>query len=261
MLWILLFGFGACVGSFLNVLIHRLPRENSIVRPGSKCPACEVPIRYYDNIPILSYIFLRGRCRNCGARISIRYPIVEAMAGALLVLGYLKFGLSPKMGINLLLALSLLAVAFIDLEHQLIPNEISLPGIVLGFGLSFFLEGKEWWEAPLSSLIGGISGATALWVIRFLHMKISGIEGMGLGDVKLIAMIGAFLGWQALPSLLFISAFSGLLIGGGIILLTRKAARTPIPFGTFLAAGTITYIFLEAEIIGILLGLRSWIIY
>jgi len=237
MIWICVAGLGACFGSFLNVVIYRLPRERSIVWPGSSCPACGAAIRWYDNVPIFSFLVLRGRCRHCKTKISFRYPAVEASALAITLLVYWLFGLTFAALTTLFLTLLMVAVAIIDVEHMVIPDELSLGGIVLGLGFSFLPKGVT----PLEALIGGAAGAAVLGGIRWVHMKISGVEGMGLGDVKLAGAMGAFLGWRPMPLVFFISAVSGLLVGGGYILIRRRGARTPIPFGAFLALGTVLY--------------------
>lgn len=244
MIWACLGAFGACLGSFLNVVIYRLPLDKSIVYPGSSCPSCGKPISWYDNIPIFSYIILLGKCRNCGTGISIRYPLVEAAAMGLTLLVYWRFGLDGQYGqaaIALILSLGMLAVALIDLDHMIIPDELSIGGIVVGLGLSFVPGGVD----PIPAVIGAVAGSGSLWLLRWGHMKLSGVEGMGLGDVKLAGTIGAFLGWYALPMVLFMSAITGLIAGGGVILFTKKGGRTPIPFGTFLALGTVVYVMAE----------------
>jgi len=233
--------FGLCLGSFLNVIIWRLPREKSIVFPGSSCPACGSPIHWYDNIPIISYIILRGRCRRCGARISARYPLIEALTGAMTFLVFWRFGINLHAGIRFLLVALMIAVAIIDAEHMIIPDQISLGGLVAGLGLSF-IHGDV---APLEAFIGAAAGALFLGLVRFVHMKITGIEGMGLGDVKLAGTIGAFLGWYALPVVFLASTAMGLLVGGIFLAIKGKGARTPLPFGTFLAVGAIAYVFAE----------------
>lgn len=235
--YLLVAGFGACLGSFLNVVIYRLPLEKSIVHPGSSCPKCSAPIKWYDNIPIFSYLILRARCRNCGARISPRYPLVEAAAMILSLLSFHIYGLSFDVIPPLILSLGMVAVAFIDYDHMIIPDELSIGGAVVGLLLALLPGGVS----PIDAIIGAVAGGGGLWLIRWLHMKISGIEGMGLGDVKLACAIGAFFGWFALPMVLFLSSVLGLAVGGTSILITRKSARTPIPFGTFLAVGSIFY--------------------
>ena len=249
-LWWIWLGFlGMCLGSFLNVVIWRLPRDMSIIRPGSSCPSCKTPIRWYDNIPLVSYILLLGRCRCCKARISLRYPLIEVASGALTVLVFVRFGVSAQTAIILLLVLAMVAVAIIDAEHMEIPDEISLGGAAVGLILSFVPNGVS----PLDAVIGAVGGSAFLGLLRWSHMKIAKIEGMGLGDIKLAATLGAFLGWYSLPVIFFISAILGLSVGGLLLVAQRKGGRTPLPFGTFLAAGTIVYIFTEPWLIRLFL--------
>lgn len=248
-------GLGACLGSFLNVVIYRLPLEKSIVRPGSSCPKCGAPIRWYDNIPILSYLYLRGQCRNCSQKISFRYPLVEATAMILSVLAFHIYALSFELIPVLVVSLGMVAVALIDYDHMIIPDELSIGGAVVGLLFSLLPGGV----LPIDAIIGALVGGGSLWLIRWAHMKISGIEGMGLGDVKLACAIGAFFGWFALPMILFISSILGLLIAGSLILIKRKGARTPIPFGTFLAVGSILYALFGERVMEIFL--RTALLY
>ncbi len=199
-----LFVIGAVVGSFLNVVIHRLPDPDlSIVRPRSRCPRCGATISWYDNIPILSFLILSGKCRECGGRISFRYPFVELLAGVLLVGLFLKFGPTLAVPLYFVFGSSLIACTFIDLDHLIIPNEISIPGIVVGIGVSFLGPDGYWKQSVLGVVVGGggLFAITAAWAL------IRGKWAMGLGDVKLLAMIGAWLGWK---SLLFVVLFSSL---------------------------------------------------
>lgn len=244
---------GLSFGSFLNVVIYRLPLEKSIVSPGSACPKCANPIKWHDNLPVFSYVFLRGKCRRCGAGISWRYPAIELLTGTLTVLLFLRLGINIQTGIYYLLMLSMIAVAFIDAEHFIIPDEISLGGTVVGLGLSFIHGGviqfnfDAPWKPmfPLDALIGAAAGCGILGLLRCVHKKLTKIEGMGLGDVKLAAMIGAFIGWYGLPPVFLASSITGLLAGGITLLIQRKGARAHLPFGTFLAVGTVAYIFFE----------------
>lgn len=228
-------GLGACLGSFLNVVIYRLPLDKSIIRPGSSCPKCEQPIKWYDNIPIFSYLILHARCRNCKTKIAIRYPLVETTAMILSLVAFHIYGLSLEIIPALIMSLGMVAVAFIDYDHMIIPDELSIGGTVAGILLALLPGGVS----PIDAIIGALVGGAGLWLVRWVHMKISGIEGMGLGDVKLACAIGAFLGWFALPVVLFLSSMLGLLVGGTAILVRKKNARTPMPFGTFLALGSI----------------------
>jgi leader peptidase (prepilin peptidase)/N-methyltransferase len=252
------FAAGACIGSFLNVCIHRIPAEESIVSPGSRCPRCAAPIAWYDNVPILSWALLRARCRACGVGIPVRYPLVEAATGGLAVLALAHFGVGAFGVIAFAFTAALLLITFIDLDHRFIPDEVSLPGTVIGLGVAFLPGGVD----PLDALIGVLLGGGLLWGIAWGYERLTGVEGMGLGDVKLLAMIGAFLGWQAIPTILIVSSVTGSLAGLGVMITSgasargrrvvqrlgvrallpyaqRAARRTEIPFGPFLALGAV----------------------
>jgi leader peptidase (prepilin peptidase)/N-methyltransferase len=233
--------FGAAVGSFLNVVIWRLPRDESLLRPGSHCPSCGAPIRWYDNIPVLSWLLLRGRCRSCRGWISIRYPLIELFA-ALLCLGLLyRYGPSWRFLAYFVIAAALLAASAIDLEHRIIPDEISLGGIGLGLGLAFFTHATVLrWE----SLIGAVVGFLALFLVMAVYWLFTRREGMGLGDAKLLAVIGAFLGWPAIPFVLFAGSLAGTLAGLVVILLRKRGRFYKIPFGPFLSLGAWLWLFL-----------------
>jgi len=232
---------GLCLGSFLNVVIWRWPRDASIVKPRSACPQCNTLIAWYDNIPLASFIFLGGKCRHCGNKISLRYPAIELLTAALLLAIFAYRGIELQTATRAILALMMIATAIIDAEHLLIPDEISLGGIVLGIGFSFIPGGVH----PLEAMAGAAAGSAVFWTIRKVHMLLTGIEGMGLGDVKLAATIGAFLGWYSLPLVFLFSTGTGLLAGGTLMIVQRKGRMTQLPFGTFLALGTVIYIFLE----------------
>lgn len=245
------FLFGAAMGSFANVLIYRLPEGQSIVHPGSRCPACGTAIRWFDNIPILSYLILRARCRSCGEPISIRYPFVEALSGALFSVLVLRFGVGLYTLITAFFVWSLVVVTFIDIDHWIIPNVISIPGTVAGIAVSF-LPGST---RPVDALMGVVFGAGILFLVLYGYEKVMGTEGMGMGDVKLLAMIGAFLGWQALPVTILVSSLAGSLVGIGYALVRGESLRKlPIPFGPFLALGAAVHIFFGLEIIQWYLG-------
>jgi leader peptidase (prepilin peptidase)/N-methyltransferase len=240
--------FGALVGSFLNVVIVRLPEEGaSVVFPASHCPDCKKHISWYDNIPVLSFLFLRGRCRQCGARISWRYPLVESAMALLSLALYLHFGLSLLFPIYFLFCAALIAVIFIDLQHQLIPDVISLPGIVLGFGLSFVNPFVTWQEAGLGILFGGGS----FYLVALVYYLLTKREGMGGGDIKLLAMIGAFLGWHSLPFVVFGSSLLGTVVGVGAMIKQGKGGKTVIPYGPFLAIAALLYLFFRREILSL----------
>ncbi|HXE98454.1 MAG TPA: prepilin peptidase [Dongiaceae bacterium] len=233
------FVFGMVVGSFLNVCICRMPKDESIVSPPSHCPHCSYQIRWYDNIPLVSYLLLKGKCRGCGAHISLQYPLVELLNGVLTLLLFLRFGPTPAFAVLFLFCSALVVITFIDIEHQIIPDEISLPGIVVGFALSFFLKGHTW----LNSLLGILLGGGSLLLVAYLYQRLTGKEGMGGGDIKLLAMMGAFLGWKAVPFIIFSSSLIGSLIGISIMLFQKKDSKLAIPFGPYLAFGAVLYIF------------------
>lgn len=238
--------FGALVGSFLNVVIVRLPEEGgSVVFPPSHCPVCKKSIAWYDNIPLLSFLLLRGRCRQCGVRISWRYPLVEGATALMALALYLHFGPTILFPIYFLFCAALIAVIFIDFQHQIIPDVISLPGIVLGFGLSFVNPFVAWQDAGLGVLFGGGS----FYLVALVYYLLTKREGMGGGDIKLLAMIGAFLGWQALPFVVFGSSLLGTVAGVGAMIKQRKGGKTVIPYGPFLAIAALLYLFFRQEIL------------
>lgn len=233
------FLFGAVIGSFLNVCIYRMPLDQSIISPGSRCMSCGTAVRWFDNIPVISWLLLRGRCRGCGAGFSIRYPLVELLNACLFLLLFLRFGLTLPFLVYALLVSALVVVTFIDFDHQIIPDEISLPGIGLGFLVSFFLPEPGW----LSSLAGIIVGWGSLALVFYAYLWLTGREGMGGGDAKLLAMLGGFLGLQAVPFIIFTSSLVGSLAGLSIMALQRKGRHLAIPFGPYLVFGAILYIF------------------
>ena len=249
-LWgILVFLFGAAVGSFLNVCIHRIPRDESVVRPPSACPRCGHPIRFYDNIPLLSFFLLRGRCRDCQARISPRYPLVEGITGVLCLALFLQYGLTLRGGILFAFGAALIVATFIDLDHQIIPDAITLPGIPLGFLAAVFVLQMDY----LDSLLGIVAGGGTLWLIASGYRLLTKRSGMGMGDVKLLAMIGAFLGWQSILFVLFASSFFGSLVGIAIIAVKKGDMKYAIPYGPFLSAAAVAYLFWGARFTGFLL--------
>lgn len=239
-LWaVFLFMFGAVTGSFLNVCIYRLPLGQSVIAPRSRCMGCGAPVAWYDNIPLISWFLLRGRCRNCQASFSIRYPLVELLTGVLTLLLFLRFGLSIPFLIYSLLTAALIVITFIDFDHQIIPDEISLPGIGLGFLASFFLPESSW----LASLLGIVAGWGSLALVFYVYLWLTGREGMGGGDAKLLAMLGAFLGIKAVPFIIFASSLVGSIVGLTLMALQRKDRYLAIPFGPYLAMGAVLYIF------------------
>jgi leader peptidase (prepilin peptidase)/N-methyltransferase len=224
--------FGAIVGSFLNVCIYRLPLGKSIVWPASACPHCARELSWYENIPVLSYVALRGRCRTCAASIGVRYPLVEALTAVMFGGAWWYYGPGPLLASRLVFGCALMVLFAIDLEHQVLPNAITLPLIVVGFVFSFFTE-PGW----LSSLIGILVGGGVLWLIAEAYYRIRREEGLGMGDVKMLAMIGAFLGWQLTLLTLMMASLSGTVIGLGLIVTKRGGLKYALPFGTFLALG------------------------
>lgn len=232
MIEVMVFVFGLIVGSFCNVVIYRLPLGNSIVTPGSRCRSCDNSIRPWDNIPILSYFILNGRCRSCREPISVRYPIVEFTSAILYLTLYLKFGLSILFVIYALMASTLVVVALIDLDHKIIPNIITLPGILVGLSLSLQLLPIT----PLTSLLGVLIGGALFYLIALISKG-----GMGGGDIKLIAMIGAFLGWHGTLFTIFSSALLGAVVGIMLMVLGKKGRKDKVPFGPFLSFGAILF--------------------
>ncbi|RLB20208.1 MAG: prepilin peptidase [Deltaproteobacteria bacterium] len=239
------FLFGLALGSFANVCIYRLPLGRSIVSPPSSCPHCGQQIKFYDNIPLLSYLLLKGKCRVCGHPISAQYPLVELSMGLISLALFIRYGASYQYILYLLFTGSLVVITFIDLHHQIIPDVVSLPGIAVGFLSSFFLISVSW----IDSVIGIVAGGGALLVIAIIFEKLTGREGMGGGDIKLLAMIGAWMGWKALPFIVLVSSLAGTIIGGGALLITGKGYGVRIPFGPFLAMGTLIYFFFGSMIL------------
>jgi leader peptidase (prepilin peptidase)/N-methyltransferase len=245
MILFFVFVLGAVIGSFLNVCIVRLPRGESLIRPPSHCPRCNKPIRFYDNIPIVSYMLLRGKCRYCNNPISLQYPVVEALTGLLAIALFMKYGPSMQFLLLFLFSSALLIITFIDLAHQIIPDAISIPGIPCGIGASLLVPMVSWQE----SLLGILAGGGLLLFIAVGYKWITGREGMGGGDIKLLAMMGAWLGWKAIPFIILASSLIGIVVGGGTGLLLKKGLRAKIPFGPFLAIASLIYIFFGPEII------------
>jgi len=233
---------GAVVGSFLNVLIWRVPRGMSVVRPGSHCPACGAPIRWFDNVPILSWLALGGRCRRCRGRISPRYPVVEAAAGLLAVAALLRHGISLPGFEALVFAWTSLALGLIDLEHQILPDVMTYPSIAFGL-LCSHLGGLT---TLADSLLGALVGAAVPALVIVLYKLVRGIEGMGWGDVKYLAAIGAVVGLRDCLWVLVVAAVLGALVGLALIVAGRGSGRTPLPFGSFLALAVIVWLYLPA---------------
>jgi len=246
MFTIFVFIFGACIGSFLNVCIYRIPKNNSIVTPGSFCPVCKQSIPFYCNIPILSYVFLKGRCKFCHNPISIRYPFIETLTGIFAVLLFYKFGIGLTMVYWFVFISVLITISFIDIDHQIIPDIISLPGILIFASSFYFLP-----EMTIKDTILGIfAGGGSLYAVAFLYFLIKKQEGMGGGDIKLLAMIGAATGIKGVFFIIFAGSLLGTFFGILIMVYTRIAdSKLKIPFGPFLAMGAILYIFFGEQLI------------
>lgn len=232
--WLLTGLLGLVTGSFLNVCIHRLPRRLSIASPGSRCGSCETPIAWRDNVPVLSYGLLGGRCRHCGAGFSAVYPLVELATMVLFLLHLWVFGASALGLARVAFACAMVVLFFIDLEHQILPNVITLPGILAGLVASAFLP-----PGLVLSVLGALLGGGVLWAIAEVYVRVRGVEGMGMGDVKMLGMIGAFLGAPLMALTLVLASFTGALAGVGLMLAGRGDLQRRLPFGTFLAAAAV----------------------
>ncbi len=269
---LLVFMFGLVIGSFLNVAIVRLPRGRSIVTPASHCPRCKAPIKFYDNIPLVSYLILRGKCRNCGEPISFRYPLVELLNGLFYVWIIWIFWLSGEALLLMAFCSSLIVITFIDLDFMIIPDAISLPGIVVGLTAGPFFLSALGEPLPLyldhfmphagphliafvNSVLGMLSGALPLLTIGWLWEKLRHEEGMGGGDVKLMGMVGAFLGWKGAFLTIFLGAIVGSVVGLALMMLKLHKRGQLIPFGPFLALGAVATTFYGPELISWYLGL------
>ncbi len=272
MITVVVFVFGLIVGSFLNVCIVRLPRGRSIVSPPSHCPRCKKGIKFYDNIPLVSFLVLRGKCRACGEPISWRYPAVELMNGLMYVWIVSEFGLGGEMFLVMALCSSLIVITFIDFDHQIIPDVITLPGMLVGLSLSplfmsvladplpFHLGGLLPHAGPymrgfLNSFLGLFFGAAPLFTIGWLWEKLRNIEAMGGGDVKLMGMVGSFLGWKGALLTIMLGALAGSVVGITLILLRRHKMDKVIPFGPFLAIGAVMTAFYGYDIVSWYLGM------
>jgi len=243
------FIFGSVVGSFLNVCIARLPKGESVVSPPSHCPLCNTPIHFYDNVPLLSYVWLRGRCRSCRERISPRYFIVELLMAFFSVLLLGRFGLGFTFFVNFVLVAALIIITFVDLDVRIVPDVISIPGI--GLGLLASLIQYQWpmdrlsiLPSPVSSLVGILIGGGSLLLVAWAYQFFTGVEGMGGGDIKLLAMIGAFLGWPAVPVALFFASLTGSVVGLIFMFWKGVGSKYALPFAPFLCLGAVVYLFL-----------------
>jgi leader peptidase (prepilin peptidase) / N-methyltransferase len=225
---------GLCIGSFLNVCIFRIPLGQSIVHPPSRCMGCGQALRWYHNVPVVSWLLLRGRCAFCGAGVSARYPAVELLTGVVFALHAFVFEPGPLLLVRLAFAAVLIVLAFIDIDHRILPDAMTLTGIPLGVLASVWLP-PGWRD----SLIGVALGGGSLWLIAEGYYRWRKVEGMGMGDVKMLGMIGAVLGWRAVIVTLVLSSCSGALVGVLMMRRTSEGARYALPFGTFLSAGAL----------------------
>lgn len=263
---------GLLVGSFLNVCIVRIPLGRSIVTPPSQCPRCKQPIKFYDNIPVVSYLLLRGKCRNCGLAISWRYPLVELLNALVYGWVYHEFGLHGEAILIMALCSSLIVITFIDLDHLIIPDSITLPGMVLGLvvapffmpalsaPLPFFLDRVMPYDWPhlervINSFLGLVCGAAPLFILGWIWEKLRRVEAMGGGDVKLMGMFGSFLGWKSALLIIMLGAIMGSVVGVTLILLRKHKAEQVIPFGPFLAMGAVVTMLYGSDIVFWYLGL------
>ena len=269
--YIAIFAFGAAIGSFLNVVIHRVPRGESIVLPDSACPKCHAKIKPYDNIPLIGWLMLRGKCRACSAPISIRYPAVELLTGLVFVVVYWRFGFSPFLPVCEIFAAVIIALVFIDAEHMILPNVITYPLLVAAiivriafpifFGAEYFPDISQWpasafhalpvWALSLiAALAGALVGGGSLWLVGEIWKRLRGVEAMGLGDVKMMFGVGALLGWRLAILAIFLGAFTGAI--AGIIVISRqkdKDMQAMIPFGIFLGIGSLAALLFGNELI------------
>jgi leader peptidase (prepilin peptidase)/N-methyltransferase len=231
---------GACVGSFLNVCIYRISEGKSIVFPKSFCPDCLRPIRFYDNIPVISYLILRGKCRDCHKKISYRYPVVELITALLSLFLFWKYGLSFQYFFAFVFVCTLIIITFIDLKHQIIPDIITLPGIPIFFLLTFFFIDVSFLDSILGILIGG----GGFYLIAIVYQFITKREGIGGGDIKLMAMLGVFLGWKSLLFILLVSSLLGSIVGISMMIVHGKDLKYAVPFGPFLSIAAVAYMFM-----------------
>jgi leader peptidase (prepilin peptidase)/N-methyltransferase len=230
-----LFVFGLLVGSFLNVCIYRIPRRESLAWPASHCTSCTRALSWYENVPVVSWSLLRGKCRTCRVPISIMYPLVELTTAVLFAGGYAIYGWTPLLAVRLLFACAMIVLFVIDLQHRILPNVITLPGIIAGLVFSAVLPVPGW----VAAAIGAVAGGGALFLIAEAYYRIRGVEGLGMGDVKMLAMIGAFLGWQLTLVTLMLASFSGSIIGVALMASGKRGMQAALPFGTFLAVGAL----------------------
>ncbi len=230
---------GLIIGSYLNVVIHRLPRRTSTILPRSRCPSCQALIRPWDNIPLISYLVLRGRCRSCRAAISWRYPLIEALTACCFVLCHRAFGNSWATGVAILYCCLLIVLAGVDAEHFILPDVLTYPGMLAGLLVGLLTPWISWQQSLLGMAVGG----GVLWIVSEVWFRLRKVDGLGLGDVKMLAMIGAFIGWRGVAVTLFVSSLAGSLVGLGLILMGRMNLQSRLPFGVFLALGGLVALF------------------
>jgi leader peptidase (prepilin peptidase) / N-methyltransferase len=243
---------GAAVGSFLNVCIGRIPEGLSIVSPPSRCPQCGHPIRFYDNIPIIGFLLLQGKCRDCRGKISFRYPLIELLTALFAWLLFRRFGLTPAYAVVFLFVCALIVISFIDLDHQIIPHVITLTGIPLFAVLAVLYMGLP----AVDAFLGVMIGAGILYFVAVYYEAVTGREGMGGGDVNLLAMLGAFLGWKSLLFILLASSLLGAVVGLAFILFKGKDMKYAVPFGPFLCLAAVVYLFFGDDLMALFLSPR-----
>lgn len=270
LIYVFVFVIGACIGSFLNVVIYRVPNEKSLLT-GSACPSCGKPIRLYHNVPILGWLMLGGKCRDCKAPIAWRYPAVELLTALLFGLVYWQIGLTPYLPVALVFTAAMLALIFIDAEHMILPNVITYPLVVLAFAariafplfltVNYFSDLPHWpltllrgnpiWLISLGgAVLGSLAGGGSLWIVGEIWKRLRGVEAMGLGDVKMMLGVGALLGWRLALLAIFFGAFTGAIVGASMIIVRRdKGMQTQIPFGIFLGTGSIIAILFGEQMI------------
>lgn len=273
--YIFVFVLGACIGSFLNVVIYRVPNELSVIYPNSACPSCKGSIALYDNIPIISWLLLGAKCRKCKAPIHWRYPAVEFLTAAVFILTYWQLGFTAFLPVALAFVSAVIALIFIDSEHMILPNVITYPFFVIAlvvrliypmvFSENFFsdtlysplsgIAGPAWLTSIAGAVLGALVGGGSLWIVGEAWKRLRGVDAMGLGDVKMMLGVGALLGWRLAIVTIFFGAFSGALIGGIVVLRQRdKDLQTQIPFGIFLGIGAITALLFGDRMIAWYLG-------
>lgn len=245
--YLIAFLFGIMIGSFLNVCIYRIPRNLSIVSPASRCPSCNTPIKWYDNVPLLSYLLLAGKCRVCGSAISLRYPAVELLNGLLAVFVVYRFGFGLHSLVFGVLCAALIVITFIDIDYQIIPDAITLPGILIGIVAGSFIVPDPFLRSTLlgfrNSVMGFLVGGGLFYLIAVVSRG-----GMGGGDIKMMAMVGALMGWKSVLLTIFLGSLTGAVFGIFLMVTKGKGRKTKIPFGPFLALGTLVTLFFGQEI-------------